>query len=162
MFRATNILIAAGVAALLAPAAGWAQGYGQGQYGQRQDQYQGQYQGQQQGQNYGQDDRQNYGQSGPRDRDRYDPSNFPGYPEFANLEVRLQRKIQEGRREGWLTADRAQRFVDRYKDIRADEGRAYRRYGWNLPDDEREQFRERIQRLDRRIDDLRGDGRRGY
>ena len=149
--RATrNILIAASAAALLIPAVGSAQNYGggsgRGSYGQ------GQYQGQNQtpGQRYG------------RDQDnRYDESRFLGYPEFANLEVRLQRKIQDGRREGWLTPEQAQRFVDRYKEIRADEGRAFRRYGPNPPRAELDGFRDRILRLDERIDDMRG-GRRRY
>lgn len=167
MNRTRNILLAAGVAALLGPAAASAQNWGgrqdQGSQYQQRDQRGGDYRnGDQRSGDYRNGDQRggDYRGGDRRDGGRFDQRSFGGYPEFANLEIRLQQKIQEGRREGWLSQDRAQRFVDRYKEIRNDEGRVFRQYGWNLPEREREGFRQRIRELEQRLDESRGERRR--
>ena len=109
-----------------------------------------------------QDDWQGYdpyrGRPDWRDHDRrggHVPSWFQGFPEFAGARDQLKREIWQGRREGWLSEDRAQVFVERYRDLERDEFRAFREHGWRLPDGERYWFRQRLADLDQRLDQAR-------
>ncbi len=154
-------LAAAGFAALLSPMAASAQSWDG-------DQYRGPQQ-----QSFvaptSQDDWQGYHRYGDRGEERSDwqdrrggdyyrgslPSWFRGFPEFAGVRDHLKQEIREGRREGWLSEERAQRFVDRYRDVERDEYREFREHGWNLPERERDQFRQRLADLDQRLDQAR-------
>lgn len=139
-----NLIVAAGLAALLLPMAASADSWGG--YG---------------GQWMSQDNAWRDRDDGDRQAgDYYDDGRawFHGFPEFAGIRSHLKQEIREGLEDGWLSQERAQRMVARYRDIERDEYREFREHGWNLPDRERAEFRDRLSALDHRLDMAR-DGR---
>jgi hypothetical protein len=141
----TMILLAAGAAALAAPAAASAQQYGapydsRPYYGQSGE--------------YGQP-RGDYGQ--PRGDYGRRARSFRGYPEFRSLEMHIRDEIQQGLRDDTLDRDGAEDLYGRLQQIRDREMREYRVHGWNLPYDDRMRIREDLQRLDQEVDQTRAE-----
>jgi hypothetical protein len=126
-------LVALGLVALAAPGvAGAQQGYASvaGQV------YMAQYDGQPRG-------------------DWYRRWRFAGYPEFRGIEDHIRREIQDGVRQDLIERDDARDLMGQLRDIQTSEAREYQVHGWNLPGDDRERLRARLDQLDRLVDQIR-------
>ena len=133
----TIMLMAASAAALIAPAAASAQPY-YGQYGQGSN-------------GYGQP---TYGQPhGDYNRGRRDRQGV--YPQFRGIEQHIRSEIYDGVREDLLQRDDAQDLLAQLRDIQAQELREYRVHGWNLPYEDQTRIQQRLNELDRLVDQTR-------
>lgn len=133
------ILLAAGMAALLVPAAASAQQYyGQPEY--RQPQYQGQ-------PSYGQPQ----GDYGVRQ------GRFPGYPQFRGIEAHIRAEIAQAVREDMIEREDARDLMGQLRDIQMQEAREFRVHGWNLPGDDQQRIRARLGELDQEVDQIRNE-----
>ena len=74
------------------------------------------------------------------------------YPEFRNLSWHIRSEIRQGLRDGWLDEDRAGDFTRQLRGIQAQERAEYREHGWGLPQDDRDEIRDRFDRLDHAVD----------
>lgn len=133
----TMILLAAGAAALVAPAAASAQQYG----GYENQPYYGQ-----SGGDYGQP-RGDYGWR----------RGFNGYPEFRGIESHIRGEIYQGLRDDTLDREGANDLLAQLQQVRYDEMREFRYHGWNLPYDDRMRIREELQQLDQQVDETRAE-----
>lgn len=133
------ILIAAGAAALLLPAAASAQPY----YGQPQDRG-SQYEG-----------RRDYGQ--PRADYDMRRGRFAGYPQFRGIEAHIRSEIMQAVRDDMIDREGARDLMGQLQDIRAQENREFRVHRWNLPADDQQRIRDRLTDLDHQVDQVRSE-----
>lgn len=77
----------------------------------------------------------------------------PGYPDLRRMEDHIREAIRDGVRSGRLDRDDAHEFWERLSDVRADEAAEYREHGWRLPPQDHDRLRERLRRLDHRVDE---------
>ena len=82
---------------------------------------------------------------------------FRDYPEFRGEIAHLRSEIREGVEEGWLGDDQARAMSWRLRRIQQQEAGEFREHGWNLPDDDRDDIRGRLNALDQQIDQQRDD-----
>lgn len=80
---------------------------------------------------------------------------FGGYPEFRGEKRHIRSEIRQGREDGWLDEDQVQDFAQELRQVEQRESREFRVHGWNLPDDDREAIRSRLDELDQSIDQAR-------
>ena len=86
------------------------------------------------------------------------------YPQFRDVSWHIRSEIQQGLRDGWLDADRADEFTRQLRRIQYQEMAEYREHGWSLPQWRRDAIRDRFDRLDHALDWARerGGERGGY
>jgi hypothetical protein len=82
---------------------------------------------------------------------------FQGYPEFQGVERHIWREIQEGVRDDMIEADDARDLMNQLQRIRRWETREFQIHGWSLPDDDRARLRDRLDQLDRLVDQVRAE-----
>ncbi|HVN01560.1 MAG TPA: hypothetical protein VMT68_15235 [Caulobacteraceae bacterium] len=80
------------------------------------------------------------------------------YPEFRGPTAHIRSEIREGLNEGWLDDDQARDFGGELGRIQSREVSTYRAHGWRLPDGDRDEIHERIDRLAQAIDQARSEG----
>ena len=132
----TKIILAAMAVASL-PGAAWAQqNYGQPEY--RQPQYEGQ-----------RDYEHPAGDYGARH------GRFPGYPQFRDLEAHIRGEIAQAVRDDMIEREGASELMGELRDIQAQEAREFRVHRWNLPNDDDQRIRDRLDELDRQVDQMR-------
>ena len=80
---------------------------------------------------------------------------FRGYPEFRDEKAHVRAEIREGVEEGWLDNDDARQLYGQLWQVQRREFREFREHGWDLPGWDRRGIRERLNELDRSIDEAR-------
>lgn len=80
---------------------------------------------------------------------------WDGYPQFAGLENHISRNIDDGVRDDLIDPYDARDLTRQLNDIRSEEARNFRTYGWNLPDRVDYRLRRRLERLDQTVDGIR-------
>lgn len=135
------MLLAIGAASLTLPAVAAAQQYDQPYYGRP----------------YGGYDQPEHGGS---HGDYYDRSygrryGFQGYPEFRSIEDHIRQEIRDSVREDMIEPDDARDLMNQLQQIRYQEQREFQVHGWRLPDDDRARIRDRLDRLDHLVDQIR-------
>ncbi|HWF76585.1 MAG TPA: hypothetical protein VN694_05350 [Caulobacteraceae bacterium] len=99
-----------------------------------------------------------HGWYGQQRGDYYDRRAGWDYPEFRDVAWHIRAEIQQGLQDGWLDGDEAGDFGRQLRGIQAQELAEYREHGWGLPQDDREEIRERLDRLDHALDAARDQG----
>lgn len=92
--------------------------------------------------------------------DRYYDDEFrgaPGYPEFRDREDHIRFLIRDGVRDDLIERDDARDLLEQLRDIRREEAREHQIHGARLPRDDYERISGRLARLDRLVDDIRGE-----
>ncbi len=80
---------------------------------------------------------------------------FRGYPEFRDEKAHIRAEIREGVEEGWLDNDDARHLNGQLWRVQRREVREFHEHGWDLPSWDRRDIRERLNELDRSIDEAR-------
>jgi len=100
----------------------------------------------------------------PPQRDEWNDRHFddefrgaPGYPQFRDQEEHIRFLIRDSVRDDLIERDDARDLLDRLREIRRDEAREYEMHGERLPPEDFARIRERLARLDRLVDQIRGE-----
>lgn len=89
------------------------------------------------------------------DFDRDEGRRWGSYPEFRGIENHIREEIRSGVRDDLLERDDARDLMGQLRDIQMQESREFRVHGWNLPGDDRQRIRARLEQLDRLVDQTR-------
>jgi hypothetical protein len=106
-------------------------------------------------QNGGYQPTERYGAQPRGDWYRSDRPRFAGYPEFRQIEAHIGHEIREGLERDQLDPEDARDLFAQLRQIRMREQQEFRTHGWDLPNDDREHFRDALDRLDHLVDTTR-------
>jgi hypothetical protein len=80
------------------------------------------------------------------------------YPQFRGREDHIRHEIVGAARDGDISWDDAHRLMGRLGQIQAEERREFGFHGWDLPYDDQDRINSQLDRLDRRVDQMRDNG----